>query len=51
MEADIVDARPSEAPTDEQQSYLLFALSARSLVKRPLKGGEASDRITSGSPL
>jgi hypothetical protein len=32
------------------RSSLLFTLSAQSLVKHPLKGGEASDQIRLGSP-
>jgi hypothetical protein len=34
----IVNTEPSEAPTEGQRSRGLFTLSARSLVKHPLKG-------------
>jgi hypothetical protein len=37
-----------EAPTEGWRSCWLFTVSARSLVKHSLKGGEASDRIMSG---
>jgi hypothetical protein len=47
----IVGAEPSEAPTEGQRSRWLFTLLTRSLVKHPLKGSEASDQITSGSPM
>jgi hypothetical protein len=39
----IVGAKPGEAPTKGWQSHWLFTLSARSLVKQPLKGGKAGD--------
>jgi hypothetical protein len=46
-----LSAEPSEAPTEGQRSRWLFTLLTRSLVKHPLKGSEASDQITSGSPM
>jgi hypothetical protein len=42
----IVNLKASEEPTEGQRSRQLFKSLARILVKRPLKGNEASDRIT-----
>jgi hypothetical protein len=39
----IVGSKPSDALPVEPLSSWLFTLSAQSLVKQPLKGGEASD--------
>jgi hypothetical protein len=40
----IVGAKPSKAPTEGRRSCWLFTLLAQSLVKHPLKGGEANAR-------